>query len=127
MFTIVENKKNGFCKAYRCKCPRPAKDTLCRKHRHRYNKEANPLAYVYGILKSNARRRGKPFTITVEDFREFCEETNYLERRGKSGKDMSIDCKIQSLGYVKGNIRAISLSENSRKGSADFIGDDVPF
>lgn len=126
MFKIIDSKKH-LCKAYRCGNKRTAKDPLCSKHRHRYNKENNPLAYAYNTLKSNARRRGKPFTISREYFETFCKEHDYLARKGKSADSASIDCKIPHLGYVEGNLQVLSLSNNSKKMHADNSPDYCPF
>lgn len=117
---IVDKKKNkGLCVAYRCMQKHSKRDRFCHKHRKRFQKHHNPIVYTFGILKQNARRRGKPFGLTIAEFRDFCKETNYMELKGKFGKSASIDCKINKLGYVRNNIQALSLSENSRKGVGD--------
>lgn len=85
-------------------------------------KERHPITYWYNIIKQNAKRRGKPFLITKEDFKQFCEKTNYLELKGKNKNSMSIDCIINEKGYVKGNIRMLSLSENSIKRHVEDFG-----
>ena len=114
-FRIVENKAPHLCVAYRCGNKRTAKDRFCSKHSHRYQRDTNPIGYVFHALRQNARRRGKEFSITIEEFRTFCEETDYLNKRGKTGKSASIDRIDNSKGYSLYNIRVISLSENSYK------------
>ena len=124
MFVIIPNKKG--CCADRCGKPKGEKDRFCPKHRKRYDKENNPISYVFNILKSNARRRGKSFELTIQEFTSFCIETGYIEKRGKTGKSASIDRIDSSKGYHIENIRVISLSENSRKGNKD-PDEDCPF
>ena len=67
------------------------------------------------MLRSNAHRRGKDFTITKEDFKEFCEETNYLELKGRTKNSASIDRIDPSKGYIKGNLQVLTLGQNSAK------------
>lgn len=121
MFKTTENKKPHLCQAYRCGNPRQKKDRLCGKHRHRFNKENNPVRYTYNLLKSNARRRGKPFALSFEYFEQFCRETNYIELKGRGGGKMSIDCKVAALGYIEGNIRILEFSHNASKGNRDVV------
>jgi hypothetical protein len=60
----------------------------------------------------NAKRRGKEFTLTFDEFKEFCMKTGYDEKKGKSSDSLSIDRIESSNGYSKDNIRAITLSDN---------------
>ena len=124
MFVIIPNKK--LCCAYRCSNLKSKKDRFCPKHRKRYDKEFNTVSYVFNILRSNAKRRGKSFELTLQEFTQFCEETDYINKRGKTGKSASIDRIDSSKGYHINNIRILSLSENSRKGNKD-PDEDLPF
>jgi hypothetical protein len=73
-----------------------------------------PLKYWYSTLKMNAKRRGKSFSLTLEQFSEFCYKTGYGELKGKTATSLSID-RIRPLeGYQYDNIRAITLSDNTR-------------
>ena len=53
--------------------------------------------------------------MTFEDFKELCYETDYIRGKGRSSTSLSVDKIIDELGYVKGNIRVISVADNSRK------------
>lgn len=119
MFKIIKNKDKTLCCAYRCKNKRPAKDRFCPKHRHRYNKEKRFLEYTYYAWRSNAIRRKKPFSVTLEQFKQFCEETNYLELKGKHKNAMTIDRIKSNLGYEIGNIQIMRHGENSTKQNKD--------
>ena len=122
-FKIATSKPKDVCCAYRCLRKRAKRQRFCAKHWHRYQKAVNPTNYVYNFIKSNARRRGKDFTLTLQEFTEFCERTGYLHLRGKSRGSATIDRKDNSIGYSVDNIRLATLSENARKG--DTI--DYPF
>lgn len=119
VFKIIPHKDKRYCCAYRCKNPRSPKDRFCGLHRHRYTKAMSPISYVYNSLKSNAKRRNKDFKLTLEEFTKFCEETNYMSKRGKTGKSASIDRIDNNKGYEVGNIRILTLSENSQKWTHD--------
>ena len=95
MFRIVKRDKGLLCQAHACMNEKRIengikKDRFCYKHRHRYRKYNNTLRYVYDALRCNAIRRDKNFNLTLKEFGQFCEETNYLELRGKTGKSASI-------------------------------------
>jgi hypothetical protein len=87
----------------------------CDRCRWKAWKEANPLAYHFGNLRRRARERGKDFTLTLDQFKEFAEKTDYMRMKGKTSLSLSIDRKENSHGYHHWNIQAITLRENSRK------------
>lgn len=76
---------------------------------------ANPLRYVWQTLKDNAKRRGKPFTLTMEEFGKFCDDSEYLDKRGTSADDLTVDRIVNTQGYEKVNIQAMTNSDNARK------------
>ena len=122
---IIENKREkGLCVAYLCTVKTFNSNRFCPKHQKRQQKEINPLAYVFNALKSNAKRRKKDFSLTLEQFGAFCEETNYLELRGKTGASASIDRRDPLQGYHLDNLQILTLSENSSKGQS---AEDAPF
>ena len=128
MFKILSHKKN--CNAHRCTNEKAKKDRFCSKHRKRYTKEIDPEAYHFEILRSNAKRRKKEFGLTLEEFRKFCSETNYMQLKGRSKNSASIDRKDQNRGYFYDNLQILTVSENSSKYHYDRknnVQDDLPF
>jgi len=119
MFKIARHKSKAFCPAYRCRNARGNKKRFCPRHHHAHQAAVNPIGYTYSLLKQNAKRRGKVFALTIGQFKDFCDKENYLALKGRSGKSLSIDCIINAKGYVAGNIRAITVSANSKKGCND--------
>jgi hypothetical protein len=106
----------SFCttqpKAYK-NGKRPLRCSACRR---REWAEKNPEKYLYANLRGNARRRGKVFDISFEDFNEFLIRENYLRRkRGRTKTSVSIDRVENKLGYTKGNLAAIKIQANSWK------------
>lgn len=93
-----------------------AKDsTRCPKHRTAKQRAANPMKAAYQALKDNAKRRGKIFLLTFEQFSEFAVKTDYITGRGKSKDSFSIDRIDNDRGYEVGNIKVITLSDNTKK------------
>jgi hypothetical protein len=125
-FMEVERPGKIRCTAARCSNKRGSKFRLCPKHSSRLYKFKDLAAYTYNLRKQRAKARNKPFSITLEEFREFCEESGYLLLKGKKAGSASIDCIVNSLGYAKGNLRMISLSDNAKKGTS-VEDEDAPF
>ncbi len=99
------------------KCRRSAEDkrTVCRQCRLKKRKEKDIERYVYVNLKANSKRRGKEFTITLDEFRKFCRKTKYIAGRGRSSESLTIDRKDETKGYVKGNLRTLTNTKNIKK------------
>lgn len=89
----------------------------------RRSREANPLKWSFWNLRANAKARGKAFELTFEEFKQFCFETNYIASKGRTLTNYSIDRRDNAIGYTITNIRAVTVSENSRKGSKVLIYD----
>lgn len=113
-------RKQGLCAAYGCSNNRSGKNLICDKHRMQKHKEGKPISYTYQLLKTNAKRRGKVFELTLKEFTKFCEETNYIELKGRRSDKMSIDRKDSSKGYTYDNIQIMNYGENSAKGNRDI-------
>lgn len=103
------------CKTKYCRNDAAKHRTICEKCKSRLLKERHPITYHFNALRNNAKRRGKEFNLTIEEFKEFCKKTGYMELKGKNGSDLSIDRRENRKGYVMNNIQAITLSENTVK------------
>lgn len=123
---ISETKKElgRNCCAYACK-NKPVKKLggLCYKHYRRKRRENDPVGVRFNQFKGNATKRKKEFTITLEDFRKFCQRTGYLITKGKRGQNATIDRRCNVHGYHIWNIQLLTNSQNASKG-AGFRGDD---
>ena len=71
----------------------------------------------YRNLKISARRRGKAFDLTFEQFQTFAVETDYINKRGIQAYDYTIDRKDNKRGYVIDNIAILTNSQNASKGT----------
>lgn len=82
---------------------------------NRRYRDKDPVRYCYKNLKANAKRRGKFFDLTLEEFREFCIKYNYIEKKGRSATSYTVDREIEELGYTKSNLQALPNRENIKK------------
>ncbi len=116
--TDREKRGSGVCCVRGC--DHPVRKNIrggffCYRCAQRRNRERNPLVYAYKTLRSNARRRKHPFTLTLEQFEVFCIETGYLARKGRNPDSLTIDRIDARRGYEVGNLQVLTLIENVRK------------
>ncbi len=76
---------------------------------------SDPVNYSYMNLKSNAKRRGKVFTITLAYFKKFCYRTDYIAGKGRTSESYTVDRIREELGYIPGNIQVMQNGLNVKK------------
>lgn len=111
--------KRGICATTRCSKYLKSHSRFCSKHYHVDQKERRPYRYWYDVLKDHARRRNKVFTLTLEEFIVFCNETGYLDKKGIKKYSYGIDRINDELGYVSGNLQLLTNQANARKQHQD--------
>ncbi|MFN4026462.1 MAG: hypothetical protein ACK4IZ_03350 [Flavobacterium sp.] len=127
--SLAKKKKGIFCCAYSCtNKPDSKKGGLCAKHYARKIKQQDIVQYRYNYFKSNAIKRNKEFTITLEEFRRFCQRTGYMIKKGVRGRAATIDRRCNVQGYHIWNIQLLTMSQNLKKYiEHDRYQSDVPF
>lgn len=87
-------------------------------------KEKNLKQYLISAAKFRAKKRGIPFDLSPDDFNipEKCPVLGHVFEPPKKNAwwSPSLDKIIPSLGYVKGNVRVISMRANMIKGDASL-------
>lgn len=80
----------------------------------------NPERYLLQGAKARAKKQGVPFDITYQDIviPEYCPYLGCKLEMFSEWSSPSLDKKIPSLGYVKGNIQVISTKANTMKNNA---------
>lgn len=73
------------------------------------------MEYAFAKLRTRAKERGHEFTLTFADYQAFVTSTDYWAKRGKTKLSLSIDRIDDARGYHADNIRAVTLSFNSRR------------
>jgi hypothetical protein len=111
---IQKHAKGLCCNAY-CKHLARPKRWDCNTCHTKKNQIRNPLRYSYNTLKNNAKRRGKDFTLTFDQFAHFAKKIDYMNKKGTKAKSMSIDRRDETRGYHFDNIQGLSLRENIYK------------
>ena len=104
------------CATPRCRNQRVKGKTLCHTCRSRKYRQSNPVKAAYDALKHNARRRGKTFSLTLDEFKKFCRKTKYIAGKGRAKDHYSIDRIDNNRWYEIGNIRVLTNQENAAKG-----------
>lgn len=84
----------------------------CRSKEYRKN---NPLQSAYITLRYNAKRRGKAFDLTFEEFKEFAIATDYIIKKGKQKLSYTIDRIHDTEGYTRDNIQVLTNADNVKK------------
>lgn len=130
-FKISEAKRKAGkeCCAYGCKSkPNEKKCGMCHKHYHIYRRIKDPVYDRFVNFKGNALRRKKEFAITLQEFRDFCQEKGYIIKKGMRGRNCSIDRIDNKLGYSIGNIQILTMNRNLEKyHKIDKLTDECPF
>ena len=103
------------CKTRYCRKKAKVGRTICCSCISNLYKERHPLKYAYNTLRVNARRRQKEFTLTLEQFKEFCAKTDYFHKKGKLSHSYHIDRIDESKGYSIDNIQVLTNKENVTK------------
>lgn len=112
-------KSKTLCVTRFCRNRKAKGKTLCHKCRSRLKRAANPIMAIWRTKKTNAKRKGHQFTLTLEDVVEFCERTGYLEQRGVLKGSLQMDRINNKHGYHRWNIQALTTSENTAKGNVE--------
>lgn len=83
----------------------------------------NPVKYAYQVLKYNARRRGKIFDLTYEQFAAFCYKNEYIAKKGRGAESLTIDRVRQAEGYTADNIQPLTNRDNVVKAWRELVYD----
>jgi hypothetical protein len=104
----------GLCQEPNCR-REAKKGNFCHCHSKRRYRQKYPIKAAFQNLRTNARRRGKEFLLTFEQFEAFCQRTQYMTGKGRTKDSFTIDRRRNDEGYSVENIQIMTLSENSTK------------
>ena len=93
-------------------CTNKAKGKLCSTCTCRKSRLADPVRYAFNNLKNRAKQRGVLFTITLDQFREWCTKVTYIGFAGRSSESYTIDRKHNDVGYHIDNIQVLTKRDN---------------
>lgn len=106
------------CTTKRCTNRARAGGKTCDKCRMRKYRENNPVRSAYQTLKDHAAARNVEFSISFEYFTRFVKKYKYIQNKGLSKDSYTVERIDPRIGYVEGNLKVLTRSENSRKGAA---------
>lgn len=115
--TIAEEKKKkrGMCVSLHCKKSHRERSNFCHSCEKKKYREKNPVMSTYTLLRSNAKRRGKRFVITIEEFKQWVVKHDYMDGKGTGSSNKTIDCINPLIGYQVDNMQVLTNAENIRK------------
>jgi hypothetical protein len=116
-FSFAHEKCDTLCRVKFCRNDRAPSRRVCYKHHMQLFRARNPTRATYNQAKSKAKQRGIPFRLTFDEFKSICEASGYIEGKGHGPSDLTLDRVDPNRGYVFDNIKVITMSENSSKGS----------
>lgn len=123
-----------LCVTKWCRNERGTGRRICYKCIKRIFAKRHPIRNAYFNLRTNAKRRGKKFPLTLEQFRKFAIETAYIEKRGITARKFHVDRIDNTKGYSIDNIQSITNRANRKKNNneEDYPtlppeGKDLPF
>lgn len=118
----LKKKANGICVHPGCSNagrivnkgkPKEYRQSKCGKHQMQDYK-FKPYV-LYHRKKNHAKAKGKPFNWTYEEFKEFCDETGFIELKKKDPYNWTIDRIDELKGYEKGNVQVLRRNYNALK------------
>lgn len=114
----------GICVTSRCRNRLPSSATLhsnkhCSKCSMRVWRINSGHKAVMARLRERARERCIPFTLTLGQLAEIIGDSNYLVLKGRVRGLLHLDRIVPELGYVDGNVRVVSVTENVIKGNVE--------
>ncbi len=111
---LRKNIKPGICAAKYCN-HKVNGTRLCSTCRSKKCRENDPVKYAFTALKNNAKRRNILFTITLEQFREWCSKVIYIGHAGRASESYTIDRRHNDIGYHIDNIKVMKKGDNVKK------------
>jgi len=112
---LKKNIKPGICATKFCKNKTYGGRKLCSSCRCKKSRMQDPVKYAFTSLRSNAKRRNILFTITLDQFREWCSKVTYIGFAGRSSESYTIDRRHNDIGYHIDNIKVMKKGENVKK------------
>lgn len=111
------------CSTKSCRRSAAKNRKQCHTCRSANYRKKHPIRSAYLNLKANSKRRGIEFTLTLDQFNDFCFVTEYVAGKGRSRDSFTIDRIDNSRGYTVDNIQVMTKSANSSKGKKILVFD----
>lgn len=103
------------CATKYCRNTVKREGAVCRTCKTRQWREENPERSAWLNLKHNAKRRGKAFDLTFEQFQAFAVRTGYMKKKGRFQDNWHIDRILEEAGYTYNNLQVLHNGINVKK------------
>ena len=120
-FELKKTPGPGFCVVKGCRHEGHAKKfSLCHSHYQYRWRMLNRKQSAYATLRDHARQRGIEFNLSYDYFLGLTDAYAFFDLSAESF-DLcpSIDRIDATKGYCQGNLRIVTVSQNSRKGQRE--------
>ncbi len=91
----------------------------CHTCRGRLYTAAHPDIVAFLNLRKSAKRRGKDFSLTIDQFRAFAVKYDYLDKRGRHATGFTVDRIREWEGYHADNLQVLTNAQNAAKAMAE--------
>jgi hypothetical protein len=102
-------------------CGQGSKTKTCFKCASRRYRKKNPLRASYVTLKYNAKRRGKSFGLTFEQYKAFAVKAKLMTSSGRDAESYAIDRIDSNKGYTIDNLQILTNKQNGEKAYLERI------
>lgn len=113
----ASRKSPKLCSVLFCRNAKPATGCVCSRCLMRRWRANNPVVACFQTLCHNAKKRGIPVLMTVEQFTEWVQGTQYMELRGRSAHSLTVERRDATRGYELSNITILTNAANAVKGA----------
>lgn len=96
-------------------CTNKCSGKMCNTCRCRQSRINDPVRYAFNNLRNRAKQRGVIFTITLDQFRDWCTKVIYIGFAGRSSESYTIDRRYNDIGYHIDNIQVMTKGKNIKK------------
>ena len=128
LFTLKQRPGEGLCVVKGC-CNRHGrkKAGLCDKHHQSRWRMKSPKRSAYAALRDHAKARRIEFSLSPEYLDGMLDVIAYWDHEAETrGDALSIDRIDPTKGYIRGNVRVITISQNVAEGNrARFLPEYV--
>lgn len=122
LFQFTKEPREGVCPVRYCTNPSGSKTVsgLCSKHNMRRWRKGDPRRAAFSTLRDHAKGRRIKFDLSFEYFCGLTDAYCFYDPEAEDRGDYpSLDRIDATKGYERGNLRVVSISDNSIKGNKE--------
>lgn len=118
-YEFKRSAADGCCWVKGCRRASRKEMSLCHMHEMRRWRTLNKKTADYCTLRDHAKARRIKFTITLDYWRGLVDAYGFYNRLEGDDTVLTIDRVDPTLGYVEGNMRVVTINQNSYKSNRE--------